>query len=85
MLFFLDIAYAMIYYPFMKRTNDRRKIDGEWVKTLRKELGLTQGELAERLGVSTSAVARWEIKLFRPSKLAATVLLQLADTVGKDE
>lgn len=62
----------------MKPTEERRKIDGEWVKALRKQLGLTQVELSTRLGVSLSTVARWEINSFRPTKLAVNQLMILA-------
>lgn len=37
-------------------------ISGKGVKSLRKKLGLTQGELAKLTGVSTSAVVQWERK-----------------------
>lgn len=33
---------------------------GEKIKTLRKELGLTQTELGEKLGVQKNAVSKWE-------------------------
>lgn len=33
---------------------------GEWIAALRKEIGLTQKELAERLRVTDKAVSRWE-------------------------
>jgi DNA-binding transcriptional regulator YiaG len=59
---------------------ERRKIDGEWVKALRKRLGLTQTEFAERLGVSLPSITRWELNQFRPTKLAANALLHLAAT-----
>jgi DNA-binding transcriptional regulator YiaG len=62
---------------------ERRKIDGEWVKALRKRLNLSQEAFADRLGVSRSAVARWELNAFRPTKLAANLLIQLA--AGKEE
>lgn len=61
------------------QTTERRKINGEWIKALRKDLNLSQEELAEQLGVSRSAVARWEADAFRPTKLAAKVLLEFAD------
>ena len=76
---FLTVAYATNYTPFMNPSSERRKINGEWVKALRKDLNLGQEELAERLGVSRSAVARWEADAFRPTKLAAKVLLEFAD------
>jgi DNA-binding transcriptional regulator YiaG len=64
----------------MKPSSERRKINGDWVRALRKDLGLNQDELAEQLGVSRSAVARWEADAFRPTKLAAKVLLEFAAT-----
>ena len=33
---------------------------GEKIKTLRKQLGLTQTELGEQLGVQKNAVSKWE-------------------------
>lgn len=33
---------------------------GEKIKTLRKQLGLTQTELGEKLGVQKNAVSKWE-------------------------
>jgi DNA-binding transcriptional regulator YiaG len=62
----------------MNRQDERRKIDGTWVKTLRNELGLNQAEFAARLDVSRSAIARWELDVARPTKLGANALLQLA-------
>lgn len=62
----------------MRQVNERRKIDGVWVKALRKQLGLTQTEFAERLGVSLPSITRWELDQFRPTKLAANALLLLA-------
>ena len=40
------------------------------LKSLRKELGLSQEELAQRLGVSFTSVNRWENEQTKPSKLA---------------
>ncbi|HTB21479.1 MAG TPA: helix-turn-helix transcriptional regulator [bacterium] len=63
----------------MKTLSEYRKIDGAWVKALRKALGFNQHELAECLGVSRSAVARWELGAFNPSRLALKVLMEFAD------
>lgn len=40
------------------------------IKTLRKQLGLSQEELAQKLGVSFTSVNRWENGQTKPSKLA---------------
>jgi len=42
----------------------------EQVKSIRKQLGLSQMELAEALSVSFSTVNRWENGHISPSKLA---------------
>lgn len=66
----------------MKQTTERRQINADWVKALRTQMDLNQVEFADRLGVSRSAVARWELENFRPSKLAANALLHLAASVS---
>jgi transcriptional regulator with XRE-family HTH domain len=68
----------------MKPSSERRQINGEWVKAMRKRLGLSQEVMAERVGVSRPAVARWELGTFRPSKLAGKALLAFADVNRKD-
>lgn len=40
------------------------------LKSLRKKLGLSQEELAQKLGVSFTSVNRWENQQTKPSKLA---------------
>lgn len=40
------------------------------IKTLRKQLGLSQEDLARELGVSFATVNRWENGKTQPSKLA---------------
>ena len=74
-----------VILPAMRTANDRRKINGEWVKALRKQLGLSQPEFAKRLDVSVPSVSRWETDLFRPTKLAANALLLLANSSGAKE
>lgn len=63
----------------MKTNSERRQINGEWIKALRKALGFSQEVFAERVGVSRPSVARWELDTFRPSLLAARLLLEFAD------
>jgi SNF2 family DNA or RNA helicase/DNA-binding XRE family transcriptional regulator len=50
----------------------------EWIKALRAELGLTQSQLADRLGVTVVTVSRWENGQSRPNRLAIKALSTLA-------
>lgn len=52
---------------------------GERIKHHRKELGLTQEQLAERIGVSAQAVSKWENNLSCPD---ISILPDLADMFG---
>ncbi|HEY9884121.1 MAG TPA: helix-turn-helix transcriptional regulator [Thermosynechococcaceae cyanobacterium] len=49
-----------------------------FVRQLRHLLDLTQAEFAEKLGVSTPTIARWETNKSHPSPLA---LMQLKNTL----
>ena len=49
----------------------------ERVKILRNSLGLTQTELAERLGVTYVTISRWENGQARPNRLAIKALTSL--------
>ncbi|MCF0111893.1 MAG: helix-turn-helix domain-containing protein [Erysipelotrichaceae bacterium] len=49
---------------------------GQYIRERRKELGLTQQNVADHLGISFQAVSRWETGDGYPE---VTVLLQLAD------
>ena len=39
-------------------------ITGQTIKSLREKKGLTQAELADKLGVSSKAVSKWEISIY---------------------
>ncbi len=54
---------------------DMKKI-GSFLKTLRKEKGLTQEQLAEKFGVAGRTVSRWETASNLPD---LSILIQLAD------
>ena len=48
-----------------------------FIKDMRLRLGLTQEELAHKLGVSFTSVNRWENEQTKPSKLAKKQLERL--------
>lgn len=54
---------------------------GERIIELRKSSSLSQGQLAERMGVSRQAVSKWENDLSVPDPLR---LIQLADALNTD-
>lgn len=55
------------------------------IKALRKQLGMTQEELAQKLGVSWSTVQRWESNKGRPSNLALQRLEQLKPKLKREK
>jgi len=55
-----------------------------WVRQLRSQLGLTQGALAEKLGVTVVTVNRWEMGRSRPNRLARRALAALAAMADGD-
>jgi superfamily II DNA or RNA helicase/transcriptional regulator with XRE-family HTH domain len=52
----------------------------DWVKSLRNHLGLTQTELADRLGVTYVTISRWENGQARPNRLAIRAMTSLAES-----
>ncbi len=55
-------------------------VTGDEVRRIRKRLGLTQAQLAERLGVTASSVARWEQGVMGIRETAARLLRLLERT-----
>ncbi len=52
----------------------------DWIRALRTQLGLTQGQFAQRLGVTFVTVSRWENRQVYPSRLALRLLSALAES-----
>lgn len=52
---------------------------GRFLKSLRKERGMTQEQLAERLGVTAKTISRWETGVYLPP---AEMLLALSELYG---
>jgi DNA-binding transcriptional regulator YiaG len=56
---------------------------GEWnsehIRALRRHLGLTQRELADRLGTRQQTISEWEIGLYKPRGASSTLLSIVAE------
>ena len=57
---------------------DQQKI-GRFLRALRKETALTQEQLAERLGVTSRSVSRWETGAVVQTKVADNLMRMMAE------
>ena len=57
---------------------------GDIIKKVRKQLGITQEQLARELDISFSTINRWENGHTSPSKLARRCLLEFCRTNNLD-
>ena len=53
--------------------------DSEYIQALRRHLGLTQRELAERLGTRQQTISEWETGMYKPRGASATLLSIIAE------
>jgi len=58
---------------------NRPQWDSERIRTLRHHLGLTQRELADRLGTRQQTISEWEIGLYKPRGASSTLLSIIAE------
>ncbi len=58
---------------------NRARWDSELIQTLRRHLGLTQRELAERLGTRQQTISEWETGMYQPRGASATLLSIIAE------
>ena len=58
---------------------NRPRWDSERVRALRSHLGLTQRELAERLGTRQQTISEWEVGLYKPRGASSTLLSIVAE------
>ena len=57
----------------------RAQWDSERIQNLRRHLGLTQRELAERLGTRQQTISEWETGMYKPRGASATLLSIIAE------
>ncbi len=58
---------------------NRPQWDDEQVQALRRHLGLTQREMADRLGTRQQTISEWEIGQYRPRGASSTLLSIIAE------
>ncbi|MBI2858139.1 MAG: helix-turn-helix domain-containing protein [Chloroflexi bacterium] len=57
----------------------KEKWDAERIRALRRHLGLTQSEMAGRLGTRQQTISEWEKGMYRPRGASATLLSIIAE------
>ena len=58
---------------------NRLKWDSQRIRALRRHLGLTQRELADRLGTRQQTISEWEKGMYQPRGASSTVLSIVAE------
>ncbi len=58
---------------------NRPQWDSEHIRTLRRHLGLTQRELADRLGTRQQTISEWEKGMYKPRGASSTLLSIVAE------
>jgi len=66
----------------MAREQRRIEWNGKQIRALRQHLGLTQVELAKKLGTRQQTISEWETGMYRPRGTAATLLTIVAERCG---
>ncbi len=61
------------------RKVNRNQWDGQQVHALRSHLGLTQSEMAEKLGTRQQTISEWEKEMYKPRGASSTLLSMIAE------
>lgn len=90
MLNFFDIVYIFGYTLVEGGGIMIKSYVGENIKNRRKALGMSQCQLADKLGVSDKTVSSWEINRTEPSmvmleKMCEVLRCKKTDIIGKSE
>ncbi len=57
----------------------RREWDRDKIRALRQHMGVTQRELAERMGTRQQTISEWELGLYKPRGASSTLLSIVAE------
>ena len=60
-------------------SQDKVRWNEERIQALRRHLGLTQRELAERLGTRQQTISEWETGMYKPRGASTTLLSIIAE------
>jgi DNA-binding transcriptional regulator YiaG len=63
----------------MVRDRKKQSWDSKRVKALRYHLGLTQSEMASRLGTRQQTISEWEMGMYQPRGTSVTLLTIVAE------
>ena len=58
---------------------NRQQWDNKRIQALRRHLGLTQRELADKLGTRQQTISEWETGMYKPRGASATLLSIVAE------
>lgn len=58
---------------------NREQWDSQHIRALRHHLGLTQRELAERLGTRQQTISEWEVGMYKPRGTSSTLISIIAE------
>jgi DNA-binding XRE family transcriptional regulator len=76
---FRKAVYRHVYR--IKRAGDTVLWDSELIKGLRLHLGVSQAQLAEKLGVRQQTISEWETGIYSPSVRTSKYLNKIAEEV----
>ncbi len=84
----LDLAAERVTFAkptltyHVEQVGDTVLWNGDLVKGLRRHLGLSQGGLADELGVRQQTISEWERGIYAPSRATSKYLNLVAERVG---
>ena len=67
-----------------KYQTEKPQWDSQSIQALRRYLGLTQQEMAARLGTRQQTISEWETGMYQPRGASATLLSMVAEKADFD-
>ena len=67
---------------YKQRRRKRQAWSAANVRSLREHLGLTQQQMAQRLGTRQQTISEWETGVYAPRGASSTLLTMVAESAG---